>query len=112
LASHFSGANPTPLGGAPAGLDGSGKTIFQDGVPEANIPACAACHGPDARGQDANPRLAGQLYPYLMTRLLNWPREHGNEAASGNTSETMARVIHNLNRAQISAIAAYVSQLR
>jgi cytochrome c553 len=112
LASHFSGANPRPLAGAPAGLVGNGRTIFQDGLPEANIPACAACHGPDGRGQDANPRLAGQLYPYIATRLTNWPKEHANEAASGDTSATMARVIHNLSRAQISAVAAYVSRLR
>jgi cytochrome c553 len=112
VASHFKGENPRPFGGAPARLVGSGRTIFQDGLPEANIPACAACHGPDARGQDVNPRLAGQLYPYLVTRLNNWPQEHANEAASGNTTATMARVVHNLSRAQISAVAAYVSQLR
>ena len=112
LAAHFRDINPRPFGGAPTHLAAAGKRIFDDGVPEANIPACTACHGPEARGDGANPRLAGQLYPYLMTRLSQWRSEHGYEARDVDPSVTMARIAHNLNRSQMAAIAAYVSQLK
>lgn len=62
LAEHFHHANPRPFDGAPRHLAAAGKRIYDDGVPDANIPACTACHGPDASGQGPNPRLAGQLY--------------------------------------------------
>ena len=112
LAAHFRDINPRPFGGAPTHLAAAGKRIYQDGIPEANIPACTACHGPEARGEGANPRLAGQLYPYLMTRLSQWRSEHGYEARDVDPSVTMARIAHNLNRSQMAAIAAYVSQLK
>ena len=49
LASHFHALNPKPFGGGTRDPP-EGKRIFQGGVPEANIVACAACHGPDAEG--------------------------------------------------------------
>jgi cytochrome c553 len=112
LAAHFRDINSRPFGGAPTHLAAAGKRIYEDGMPEANIPACTACHGPEARGEGANPRLAGQLYPYLMTRLSQWRSEHGYQASDVDPSVTMARIAHNLNRSQMAAIAAYVSQLK
>jgi cytochrome c553 len=53
LAAHFQGLDPRPIGGGPRNLVGAGKRIYDEGIPEANIPACAACHGPDAKGQEA-----------------------------------------------------------
>jgi cytochrome c553 len=55
LAQHFSELNPKPVGGASSKLADAGKKIFEDGVPEANIPACAACHGFEARVKDPFP---------------------------------------------------------
>src|SRR5450755_2789159 len=48
LAAYFRGLNPAPVGGAPRQLVAEGKTLFEDGVPDVNVAACAACHGPDA----------------------------------------------------------------
>ena len=112
LAAHFREAHPRPFGGAPRHLAAAGKRIFDDGVPEANIPACAACHGPEAQGQGPNPRLAGQLYPYLMSRLSRFPSESRRAGADVDPTATMARVAHNLTRSQMAAVAAYVSQLK
>jgi cytochrome c553 len=47
-----------------------------------------------------------------MTRLSQWRSEHGSEARDVDPSVTMARIAHNLNRSQMAAIAAYVSQLK
>ena len=112
LAAHFREAHPRPFGGAPRHLAAAGRRIFDDGVPEANIPACAACHGPEAQGQGPNPRLAGQLYPYLMSRLSRFPSESRRAGADIDPTATMARVAHNLTRSQMAAVAAYVSQLK
>src|SRR5215470_17163846 len=50
LAKHFGGLNPKPLGGGPKELVATGKRIFDEGVPEAGITQCSACHAPDAKG--------------------------------------------------------------
>ncbi len=112
LAAHFHGLDPKPVGGGPRNLLGTGKRIYDEGIPEANIPACAACHGPDAKGQDAIPRLAGQLYAYTVKELTNWSRERGQGAAKDDTSAVMTPIAHALSPAQVSAIAAYLSYLR
>ena len=112
LAAHFRSLNPPPVGGAPKGLAAEGRRIFQDGVPDANIAACAACHGPDATGVGEIPRLAGQLYPYLIKELVNWGHERGQNPARPDTSAIMSPVAHSLNKSQIEAVAAYVSELK
>jgi len=112
LAEHFHGLDPRPIGGGPRNLLGTGKRIYDEGIPEANIPACAACHGPDAKGQEAIPRLAGQLYAYTVKELTNWSRERGQGSAKDDTPAVMTPIAHALNPAQVSAIAAYLSYLR
>jgi cytochrome c553 len=112
LAAHFKGLNPAPIGGAPRQLAAEGKRIYEDGIPDANIAACAACHGPEATGSGEIPRLAGQLYPYLIKELTNWGKERGQNPAKPDTSAIMSPVAHSLSRSQIEAVAAYVSYLR
>jgi len=112
LAERFSEFNPPPLGGAPKGSAALGRKIFEDGLPEANIAACAACHGPDGRGKDQIPRLAGQLYPYVVKVLINWTRERGQNPSTPDISAVMEPIAHSLSRSQVEAIAAFVSTLR
>jgi cytochrome c553 len=111
LAEHFKGLNPKPLGGAPRELIPAGKKIFDEGIPEADVPACASCHGPDAKGNGAFPRLAGQLYPYLIKVLSNFDKERGQDAAHPDTSAIMQPIAHSLKKPQIEAVAAYLSAL-
>ncbi len=106
LAAHFHDLNPKPFGGAPKEIVDAGKKIFDEGVPSANVPACATCHGADAKGNGAFPRLAGQLYPYLVSQLTNWANERAEE-----NSNIMAPIAHGLTKSQIDAVAAYVSYL-
>jgi cytochrome c553 len=112
LATKFRNFNPKPLGGGPKELVAKGERIFQDGVPEANVAACAACHGPKALGHEEIPRLAGQLYPYLIKELTNWSKERGQNPAKPDTSFIMAPVAHSLTRSQVDAVAAYLSDLK
>lgn len=112
LALHFSGLNPEPLGDGPRNLVTRGKKIYEEGIPEANVPACSGCHGPEARGQDKIPRLAGQLYPYTVKELGNWTKERRQNSRNEDTSAVMMPVARSLNQAQIAAIAAYLSYLK
>ena len=111
LAEHFRELNPKPLGGAPRELVGEGKRIYQEGVPAANVPPCASCHGPEAKGADAFPRLAGQLNDYIIKKLTNWDKERGQQKDRPDNSAIMQPIAHDLTEAQIRAVAAYVSYL-
>jgi cytochrome c553 len=111
LGAHFKDLNPKPLGGAPKELVAAGKKIYEDGVPSAEVPACASCHGPDAKGADAFPRLAGQLHDYVGKKLLNWSKERGQDPAKPDNSAIMEPIAHNLTEAQVKAVAAYLSYL-
>jgi len=111
LAAHFASLNPPPYGGAPKESVSLGKSIFDTGLPEANVPACSACHGPDGKGQRQIPRLAGQLYWYVIKALGSWDKERG-QGSIKDISAIMSPTAHNLTPSQVSAIAAYVSNLR
>ena len=82
LAEHFSDLNPKPIGGAPRELVAAGKAIYEEGVPDANVPACAACHGPEAKGSGPIPRLAGQLNPYIIKGIGELEQRAGSEPDS------------------------------
>jgi cytochrome c553 len=111
LAKHFSELNPKPLGGAPKELVASGKNLYEQGVPDHDVPPCASCHGPDARGNGEFPRLAGQLNDYILNKLMNWNKERGQDPAKPDTSAIMQPIAHNLTKPQIEAIAAYLNYL-
>jgi cytochrome c553 len=111
VAEQFRDLNPKPLGGAPKDLVAEGKKIYQDGLPKAEVPPCASCHGPDAKGADAFPRLAGQLHDYIFRKLTNWDKERGQDKAKPDNSAIMGPIAHNLTEAQIKAVAAYLSYL-
>jgi cytochrome c553 len=112
LAKHFSKLNPKAIGGAPKGLVALGEKIYEDGIPETNVPACMACHGGEAKGQGAIPRLAGQLNDYIISKLLNWNLERGRDPARPDISAIMLPTSHNLTKAQVAAVAAYVGSLQ
>ena len=111
LAKHFFGLDPKPLGGAPKELVAAGKKIYEEGLPDADVPPCAACHGPDAKGNGEFPRLAGQLHDYIFNKLVNWSQERGQDPAHPDTSAIMQPIAHKLTKPQIAAVAAYLNYL-
>ncbi|RXH06888.1 cytochrome C [Bradyrhizobium guangzhouense] len=111
LAAHFRSLDPKPFGAAPRGSLALGKRIYEEGIPEANVPACSACHGTDGKGQNEIPRLAGQLYDYTVGQLTGWAKVRGQGSAV-DTSAIMAPTAHNLSRSQVEAVAAYVGYLQ
>ena len=111
LATYFSQLTPKPLGGAPEELVAAGKKIFEEGIPQADVQACASCHGADAKGNGPFPRLAGQLQDYILKKLTNWSKERGLDPTNPDTSAIMAPIARSLTESQIEAVAAYVNHL-
>jgi cytochrome c553 len=109
VAAYFKNLDPKPLGGSPRELAATGKRIYQEGSAGTDIPACASCHGEDAKGQGAFPRLAGQLDDYILNKLVNWSKERGQDPARPDTSAVMEPIAHSLTRPQITAVAVYLS---
>jgi cytochrome c553 len=112
LAAHFSSLNPEPIGDGPRDLVTTGKTIYEEGVPEANVPACSGCHGPEAKGKKEIPRLAGQLNSYTEKELTDWSKERGQNPSNESVAAVMTPVAHSLSQPQIAAVAAYLSYLK
>jgi cytochrome c553 len=110
LAAHFRGLHAKPLGGARRELVVAGKKIFEEGIPGAT-PPCYSCHGPDARGNGEFPSLAGQLHDYIQRTLVNWDKQRGQDAAKPDKSAIMKPIARSMTETNISAVAAYLSQL-
>jgi cytochrome c553 len=110
LAAHFQSLDPKPIGGAPKELVAEGKKIYQDG--EGDVPACASCHGPEAKGDGEFPRLAGQLNDYIFNKLTHWSQERGQDPSKPDTSAIMQPIAHSLTEQQIKAVAAYLNYLQ
>lgn len=109
LANNFHELNPKPFGGGQKDLVATGKKIFEEGVANTDVPPCASCHGPEAKGDGQFPRLAGQLPDYIFKKLTNWGKERGQNPAKPDTSAIMEPIAHGLTESQIKAVAAYLS---
>ena len=112
LATSFQNLDPKPLASAaPKELIDEGKKIYEEGLPNSDVPPCAGCHGPEAKGEGQFPRLAGQLSDYIFDKLTNWAKERGQNRANPDTSAIMAPIAHSLNQQQINAVAAYLNHI-
>ena len=88
-------------------LVGMGRTIYEEGIPDSNIVACSACHGPNAEGVRDIPRLGGLSYPYLKRRLEQW-----GEGYHLTAKFPMPRIASKLSQNEIDALASYLSFLK
>jgi cytochrome c553 len=104
LALYFASLSPRAANDGVPSLVGVGRTIYQEGMPEANIVACVVCHGPNAEGVRDIPRLGGLDYSYLKRRLEQW--NEGYHAAAG---PPMISIASKLSGDQIEALASYLS---
>jgi cytochrome c553 len=107
LAAYFASIPPKPANDGDSSLIAAGKTIYMEGIPEANIAACYACHGPDGVGVRDIPRLGGLAYFYLKARLEQWGQ--GYHSGEGTPMPVVAR---ELGPKEIEALASYLSFVR
>ncbi len=113
LAEYMSKLEPVTHKAAPEDLVAAGEKIFHGGAPENDVPACAVCHGPEAKGDGIFPRLAGQLRPYLIAQLTNWDKQRGlGPNGADDNSHIMQPIAASLSPQQIKAVTAYLSSLK
>lgn len=85
-------------------LAGVGSYIYQHGNRFSGVPACASCHGPEAHGSAALPRLAGQYASYVETQLkLFHQRQRTNDNA------VMHSIVEKMTPLEMAAVAEYLS---
>ena len=113
LARQLNELDPPPADGGPRHLVSAGRSIYEKGVPNENVPACAACHGEDAHGSNQVPRLAGQMYAYTVEQLNGWGRGYrSKDPVSPGETNTMKSIAAGMTKDQIRAVAAYLSYQR
>ena len=105
--SYFSTIPPKAANDGDRELAAAGRAIYQEGIPDANIVACVACHGPNAQGVGEIPRLGGLAYTYLKRRLEQWGQ--GYHAAAG---PPMPQIASKLSPKHIAALASYLSFMK
>ncbi|MGO8919069.1 MAG: c-type cytochrome [Stellaceae bacterium] len=102
IAAYFS-KQPAPRGGpADAAEVAAGRKIFDEGIEKQDVPACMACHGDKAQGNEVFPRLASQRRSYLERQLEAF-------AANLRENDIMHQNSTKLTARQISDVAAFLS---
>jgi cytochrome c553 len=101
LAAYFA-ARPG-LGATPAG-DAKARQLVERGIPQAQLPACASCHGANGRA----PRLAGQKATYIAQRLRQWRGDEA-EVDARKPQDVMAVIARRIPEERIDALANYLS---
>ena len=87
-----------------ASLAAVGRHIYHQGNKYSGVPACASCHGPEAKGTAALPRLAGQFAHYTEAQLKQFgKRERTNDNA------VMHAIVAKMTELEMAAVAEYLS---
>ena len=103
LADYYAAQKPAQEQGGDAALMDEGRKIFTEGIPAQNVPACATCHGLNAQGAGAFPRLAGQHTDYLIAQL------QGFKTGTRSNAPIMLGVVRTLSPEQMKAAATYAA---
>lgn len=95
-------SSQTPTGAQTGGeLAQQGRQIYMNGVAAHNVPACAACHGPNGQGNGPIPRLAGQHADYLRKQLEAFRSLlRNNDVMHANTQD--------MTDSEIEAVVSYL----
>ncbi|MBC7502684.1 MAG: cytochrome c4 [Herminiimonas sp.] len=84
-----------------------GKKIYRGGISEKNVPACAACHGPNGAGMPAQfARLGGQHQEYTSAQLTAFR----NGTRKNNT--IMTTISKRMSDEEMLAVSDYIAGLR
>ncbi len=97
IAVFYAGQIPAP-GRQEASQVAAGKQVYDK--------LCARCHGEQARGNEAIPRLAGQHVEYLVTSVTRYRDRTGERL-----DPAMSSAVAPLKNADIKAVAAYLNTL-
>lgn len=84
-------------------LAAMGKYIYHNGNQYSGVPACAGCHGPQALGTAALPRLAGQYAVYTEAQLKQFSTRERN-----NDNAVMHAIVAKMTALEMAAVAQYL----
>jgi cytochrome c553 len=87
-------------------LSERGREIYMNGVKQLAIPACASCHGPNGRGNETLPRIAGQHAIYLQKQLWSF------KLGARTTDPVMVTTASKLQEQDILALTSYISAIQ
>jgi len=103
LADYYAAQKPAAgKPGAPA-LMAEGRKIYEQGIPSKKVQACAVCHGANAEGAQAFPRLAGQHVEYLIAQL------EGFKTGTRGNAPIMINEVRDMTAAELRAVATYAA---
>jgi len=107
LAAYFASQKPIkhPVAGG-SGEASMGRRIFEEGVPEKNVPACKSCHGDRGQGNGTFPRLADQHTDYVVKQLAVFQRTE--ERPEGVVMKVVA---HELTETNMRDVAAFLQAM-
>ena len=101
IASYYTSQPPAPGKPGDPALIATGKKLFEQGVPERSVPACATCHGADAAGVADFPRLGGQHAKYVVKQI-----EYIQSLV--RKAPVMHGIVKDMTPAEMQAVAVYV----
>jgi cytochrome c553 len=91
----------------PNGSIARGEALASTGGSGTTTP-CATCHGPDLRGVESVPGIAGRSPSYLVRQIYDF-QQH---ARAGSAGALMVPVVEKLSHDDMISLAAYVSSLK
>jgi cytochrome c553 len=90
----------------PVGSMARGEALAKTGGPGTTV-ACNLCHGPELKGLDSVPPIAGRSPTYIVRQLHEFL--HGGR--TGGASDLMKQTVEKLSQDDMIALAAYVGSL-
>ena len=85
-----------------------GQQIYDDGIVNSAVPACAGCHGEKGEGTDLFPRLAGQHTVYILTQLNNFK----NIVRNNDAKKVMRAIASRMTDQEMKAAAEYITSIK
>ena len=104
LSAYYSAQKPVAGKTVDAKLVPQGKAIYEAGIPGAKVQACVTCHGKNAEGNSAFPRLAGQHAEYLVKQLVLFK----SSLREGSNAPIMHNISTGMSFEQMEAVGAYL----
>ncbi len=106
LAGHYNGTTLRAVAASDSAQYEAGRAIYAKGVATSRVAACASCHGPNARGGQGMPRLAGQHADYIADQLIRFA-DGSREKGQTLTHPVASR----LSDSEIESVSYFLSTL-
>lgn len=91
-------------------LINTGRKVYRGGNRYTDVPACAACHGPNGVGNapSAFPALAGQKIEYVIKAL----KDFRTNTRQNDPRSIMQNIASRMTDNEINSVATYISSLK